>query len=83
MLEKETEFILRRLLNKRRIGRKHTEEKNELRWAKNLPVDRQRLLWEQYEQCVKNGLILRQKKNNQVHISLNPKKLPEIYRLVE
>lgn len=83
MKYEECKSILRRLLNKRRIGGKHTEEKNVLRWLKNLPPKRQKQAKEDYEQCVKEGLILRMKKTNQKHVSLNPKKLKEIYELVK
>jgi len=34
--------ILRRLNNKNRIGAKHTEEKNVLRWLKNIPPPRKK-----------------------------------------
>lgn len=73
--------ILRRLWNKKRIGNKHTEEIHVLRWLGH--SGEQKTALKDYEQCVKQGLILRVKKTNQFHISLNPKRLKEILEIIQ
>ncbi len=83
ILSKETIAILRSLLNKRRIGGKHTEEKNCLRWIKNLPPDQHRHVSREWEQCVREGLVLRYIKTGENHVSLNPRRLKEIYELIK
>jgi len=76
--------ILRRLLNKNRIGAKHTEEKNVFRWIKNLPPHERHDAIYVWERIIKQEqLVLRCKKTGENHISLNPKKLTEIYQIIK
>ncbi|MBI2670556.1 hypothetical protein HYX18_01060 [Candidatus Woesearchaeota archaeon] len=79
----ETASILRSLLNKERIGGRHTEEKNCLRWIKNLHPKKRREVLKEWEKCVKEGLVLRLIKTGENHVSLNPRRLKEIYQLIK
>ncbi len=81
-MENAMKTILRRLLNKRRIGGKHTEEKNVFRFAKNLSREEQKQLEEDYKWCIKAEWIILKKSTGEVHISLNPRKLKEILEAV-
>mgnify|MGYP001612565174 CR=1 FL=1 len=81
-MENAMKTILRRLLNKRRIGGKHTEEKNVFRFAKNLSREDQKQLEEDYKWCIQQGWIFLKKSTGEVHISLNPHKLKEILEAV-
>lgn len=74
---------LRRLFNKRRIGGKHTEEKNLFLDAKHLSKEEQRQFEDDYKLCVNNGLILKKKSTGEWHISLNPRKLAEILQVIQ
>lgn len=74
--------ILRRLFNKERIGGRHTEEKNCLRWVKNLPPKEYKQTIKDWERCIKDGLVIRLKKTGELHVSLNPRMLKEIHELI-
>jgi len=50
--------LLRALLSKRIIGKKHTPEGNVLRRIKHLPQDERRRVLKEWEQCKRNGLAL-------------------------
>lgn len=82
-LSAETIDIIRNLFRKRRIGNKHTEEKNCLRWLKNLPKDKQKIIREEWEGLVKAGWIIRMIKAGELHVSLNPRFIGEIMQVVE
>ena len=75
--------ILRKLLNQRRIGGKHIPETLCLRRIKHLPKDEHKQALKDWEWCIKEGLVLTKPKPNERHVFLNPKKLDEIYSLVE
>lgn len=79
----ETKAILRRLFNKKRIGGKHTEEKNCLRWIKNLAPKKHRQVLKDWKKCINEGLVLKSIKTSEFHISLNPRKLKEILELIK
>ncbi|MBI3033477.1 hypothetical protein HYY69_08440 [Candidatus Woesearchaeota archaeon] len=79
----EIKAILRRLFNQKRIGGRHTEEKNCLKCMKYLPRDAQKLVYEDWETCIKNEWILRKKSTGEWHVSLNPEKLGEILHEIE
>tara|TARA_Y100000310_G_scaffold285479_1_gene308952 strand:+ start:263 stop:517 length:255 start_codon:yes stop_codon:yes gene_type:complete len=80
---KYTIKILRSLFNKKRIGRKHTEEKNCFRWTKTLPAKVQRQIQHEWKECINNGLVIKEIKTGEFHISLNPRKLKEIFELIK
>ena len=80
-LSPHTNDILRKLFRKKRIGCKHTEEKNCFRSVKNLSDEEQRLVYEEWVMCINEGLVLRMKKTGEWHVSLNPRMLKEIRRL--
>ena len=78
-----TKAILRRLFNKKRIGGKHTEEKNCFRWVKNLPPKVRRQVYREWKMCVGGGLVLREIKTGEFHVSLNPRKLGEVLEMIK
>jgi|TARA_B100001971_G_C17897879_1_gene386443 hypothetical protein len=82
-LSKYARAILRKLFNKKRIGGKHTEEKNCLRWIKNIPPKLQKEVYREWKSCINQGLIIREMKTGEFHVSLNPRKLMEIYKLIK
>jgi hypothetical protein len=61
-------LLVRKLVNKRIIGGAHKPETSFLRFVKNHP-DRKAVLTA-YEELVKEGVIIRQKKNKDIHVSL-------------
>jgi hypothetical protein len=75
--------ILRKLLHQKIIGGKHTPETYCLRWIKNLQPKQRKVALKDWEWCIKEGLIVRQSKNSEKHISLNPRRLSEILKMVE
>jgi len=75
--------LLRSLLNKHKIGGCHTEERNVLKRIDHLPRDEQRLILDDWRECVNEGIVLCKKSTGEVHVSLNPKKLKEIWCLIE
>ncbi|MBS3145581.1 hypothetical protein J4414_02160 [Candidatus Woesearchaeota archaeon] len=75
--------VLRRLFTKRRIGGKHTEEKNVLRWLKNLSPEDKNLALKDWDKAIKDGLVLKQKKTKEWHVSLNPRRLKDIHNLIK
>lgn len=82
-LSEETKIILRRLYRKKRIGGKHTEEKNCLRCIKNLRLDKYKLVLKEWQECIIEELILREIKTGEFHVSLNPRKLKEIHEIID
>ncbi len=76
--------LLRKLYSRKIIGGKHTEEKNCLRWLKNLSKSEQKEVYRDWEYCVVQLCwVLRMKKTNENHVSLNPRKLGEIEAFLE
>ena len=82
-LSEETKRILKNLFGKRRIGGKHTEEKNCLRWIKNLEPEKHKLILKEWQECIKEGFILKEIKTGEFHVSLNPRKLKEIHEIID
>lgn len=82
-LDVETVDILRRLFNKHRIGHKHTEEKNCLRRLKILPPKKRKQVYEEWRYLVNCGWVIRLKKTGEFHVSLNPRFMGEIIRMIE
>ena len=83
MLSAGGKAILRRLLSQRRIGGRHIPESVCLRWIKHLPKDEHKMTIEDWEYCIKEGLVLTKPKPSDRHVSLNPKRLKEVYVLIE
>ena len=75
--------ILNGLHRKRRIGGKHTEERNVLRFLNTYPPELQKKVLSDWDYCIKEGFVLRVKKTGEWHVSLNPRKLKELKALVE
>ena len=82
-MNETTTDMLRCLFNKCRIGGKHTEELNIFRRIKHLPRDEQSVVLEDWDKCVKDGLVIRLKKTGEFHVSLNPERLKEIMEIIE
>ncbi len=76
-------IILRRLLNQKRIGGKHIPENLCLRWIKHLPKTEHKNALKDWERCIKEGLVLTKPKPSGRHVFLNPRRLAEIYQLVQ
>jgi len=76
-------IILRRLYNKRKIGGAHTEEDNVFRWVRNSPQADRVAFERDYARCINDDWIIRSKKSNQMHVSLNPRKLKEILAVIQ
>lgn len=76
------------MINKRCFGGKHTPEKkiivSKTRW---LSREEARQFDNEYHLAVRDGLIIRMKKRTKKgsdwHISLNPRKIREIYNMIE
>lgn len=76
------------LLNHRYIGGKHTPEdkliKSKTKW---LPAEERKEFRKEYKRLINERHIIRSKKRTgkgfDWHISLNPRKLKEIYNLIE
>jgi len=81
-LSKETIFIIRKLYNKRRIGGKHTEEKNCFRALNGLDKQKKKEIIEEWTFCINSGMIIREMKTGEWHVSLNPRKLKEINEIL-
>ena len=73
-LSEGTKDIIRKLYHKKRIGGRHTEEKNCLRWIKDLSPEKHKLVLKEWQECIKEGLILKEIKTGEFHVSINPKK---------
>ncbi len=76
-------LMLRRLLSQRRIGGKHIPETICFRWIKHLPKEEHRLALKDWEWCTKEGIILTKPKPGEKHVFLNPRRLEELYELIE
>jgi len=80
--------ILIYLLNKKYIGGRHTPE-NRLIKSKTKWIDKEEegRFDKEYKKMINQGIILRQKKKtgkgSDWHISLNPRKLKEVYEMLK
>jgi len=59
-LSEGTKDIIRKLYHKKRIGGRHTEEKNCLRWIKDLSPEKHKLVLKEWQECIKESLILKE-----------------------
>ncbi len=75
--------ILYGLHRKRRIGGKHTEERNVLRFFNTYTAEQQKKVLSDWDYCIKEGFVLRVKKTGEWYVSLNPRRLKEIQAFVE
>ena len=82
-LSEGTKDIIRKLYHKKRIGGRHTEEKNCLRWIKDLSPEKHKLVLKEWRECIKEGLILKEIKTGEFHVSINPKKIKEIHEIID
>ena len=82
-LSENCKKLLRKLYNRRCFGGKHTDEKNVLRAIKHLPREEQKRAFEDWKWCKNQGLVIVRLKTNEVHVSLNPRRLKEIDELIE
>lgn len=82
-LSEETKEIIRNLYNKKRIGGKHTEEKNCLKIIKNLKPDRHKKIIREWKFSIKEEIVLREIKTGEFHVSLNPRKIKEIHEIMD
>lgn len=82
-ISEETKRILKNLFSKRRIGGKHTEEKNCLRWIKDLSPEKHKVVLKEWQECIKENLILKEIKTGEFHVSINPRKLKEIHEIID
>jgi hypothetical protein len=87
-MNKALKAIIIYMLNKRCIGGKHTSEeyliRSKLRWLHKADV---KIFHKEYKEILNNQLLLRIKKRTgksyDWHISLNPKRLKELYDLLK
>jgi len=66
-------LLVRRLMNKKIIGGAHKPEKSFLRFLKDQHSEREAVLRD-YSELVKEGVIVRQKKTGEFHVSLTSDK---------
>ena len=74
--------ILRRLKRRKIRGGKHLPEHRVLSWIKPLNRGEQNVARSAYEECVKNGIIRRFPHTGEMHVSINPKRLEDVYKLL-
>lgn len=82
-----TRAILLTLLNKRYIGGRHTpEDKIVQQKIRYLSKEEKKIFGQEYKRLVNEQFLLREKKRTKGdydwHISLNPKKLKQIYEAI-
>ena len=71
--------ILKKLFRHRYIGARHTEIKNA---TKGFPPHLSKDVKKQVKQMIKQNLILAKTSTKEIHISLNPKKIKEIKKII-
>ncbi|MDP4012466.1 MAG: hypothetical protein Q8R00_02570 [Candidatus Nanoarchaeia archaeon] len=74
--------ILRRLFNQGRIGGKHIPMTICKRWIKHLNADEYKKAFNDFDFCIKQGLVLTKPKPSDIHIFLNPRRLKEIREII-
>ncbi|MBI4146175.1 hypothetical protein HY489_02445 [Candidatus Woesearchaeota archaeon] len=83
MVNKHIQDMIRCMYSTRRIGGRHTEERNITKRLKHLPREEQKEALEAWENCIRAGVILRKKSTGENHVSLNPRYLRELLALIE
>ena len=76
-------LILRRLYNQKRIGGRHIPLTIVHKWIKHLSKEEHRMAVSDWNLCVKEGLILLKPKPNDLHVSLNPRRIDEVRSIME
>jgi len=72
--------IIRNLFKRRIIGGKHTELRNAI---KGLPPEKLKQAKKDVKQLITIGYLLSKPSTGELHVSINPKMLGEIYRILE
>ena len=75
--------ILRRLLNRKKIGGNYTPQTRTLQWVKRLPPNQKKAFITSYQQLIKEEWLITKKKPNDTMISINPQKIPEILETIQ
>jgi len=76
--------VLRWMYHRGKIGGSHTPEGNILRKWRFLPKKEMKDALEEWEHCIKQlNWVLRYKSTGENHVSLNPRKIPEIEREIQ
>ncbi len=70
-------MMLRKLLHQRRIGGKHMPEILALKSIQYLPKQEYKDAIKDWEDCIKEGLIIVKQKPNERHVSINPRRYKE------
>ncbi len=76
-------FILIKLLNQNRIGGKNIPERICISWIKHLSRTAFRTAVNDSGDCIREGLILTKPKPSERYISINPRKLKEVWELIK
>jgi len=71
--------ILRKLFNMRKIGGSHTEARNAI---KGLDPELTNPAQDELKWLIKNGFLLSKPSTGEVHVSINPRMLKEVHKLV-
>jgi len=86
-MQRAIKTIIVVLLNKRKIGGVHIPEKKVLKRLGWIEDNERKEFEKDYKNLINQGCIFRQKKKtgkgSDWHISLNPKRLKELYELLE
>ncbi len=72
--------ILRKLFRFRKIGGAHTEARNAI---KGLPPEYVNQGKKELDWLIKNGFLLSKPSTGETHVSINPRALGEIHKLLE
>lgn len=75
--------MLQRLYNQRRIGGRHIPETICRKWIANLPKKERKKALDDWEGCIKEGLVLTKPKPSERHVFLNPSRIHEIKRYIK
>ena len=75
--------MLRRMLNRKIYGQKHIPETLVKSWVKHLPKYVHKAAMKDWDICKKENFVVQKSKPTELEVSLNPKRLSEILKLVE
>ena len=82
-ISQQVKNVLKFLMIKKVIGRKHTEETHIIKKFKHLLPQQRKIAMRNWQRCIKEGLVLQKKSTGAIHISLNPRKIKEIKGLID
>lgn len=82
LLSEGCKVMLKKMINQKRIGGRHTPECLLFKSIKHLNKEEQKLAIRDWHECIQEGFVLIKQKPTERHVSLNPSRINEVKEAV-